>query len=123
MPWMVVSILLGAVGQVLLKVSARNLHRLTAGNGPVSQSLLRLVAMPVMWVGIVLFAVSMLLWIKALTTAPLGLAYPMVSLGYVVVAVLSWIFFGESVTMWQILGIATIIVGVIVLGASQGRAL
>lgn len=115
LPWIVTSIVLGSIGQVLLKVAARQLGTLTLGNGPLVGTLLRLVANPYVWFGVLLFVTSMIMWIKALTTTSLASAYPMVAGGYVLVLIISALFLGEKIDGGLALGCAIICVGVIVL--------
>jgi multidrug transporter EmrE-like cation transporter len=57
-------------------------------------------------------------WIMALSRVEVSLAYPMLSIGYVVNAVAAWYLFGEALTAQRMIGIGTIIVGVIVLARS-----
>lgn len=54
----------------------------------------------------------MLLWIVVLSKFELSYAYPMLSLGYVFVALGAWLFLGETISPIQWLGIFTIMVGV-----------
>lgn len=115
LPWIITSIFLGAIGQVLLKVAARRMGTLSLGTGPLLPTLLRLASTPYVWMGVVLFAVSMVLWLKALTTTSLASAYPMVAGGYVVVLLLSALFLGEKMTGGIALGCGIICLGVLVL--------
>ena len=57
-------------------------------------------------------------WIAAMTRLPLSLAYPMVSLAFVLVLVASGLFFHEPITPLKIAGTALIILGIAV--GSQG---
>jgi multidrug transporter EmrE-like cation transporter len=50
-----------------------------------------------------------------LTRVDVTIAYPMLSIGYVIAALLAWQFFGESLSATRVLGIAIILVGVVVL--------
>jgi drug/metabolite transporter (DMT)-like permease len=111
LPWLAVSILLGSVGQFLLKLAAQQLGQLSLAPA----SLARLALSPFVWAGVVLFASSMVLWIKVLTAAPLATAYPLVSLSYVVVLLLSWAFLGEPITGLKVAGIVAIMLGVALL--------
>lgn len=52
------------------------------------------------------------MWILALSRAPVSVAYPMLSIGYVVNAVAAWMLFGESITAQKLVGIGFIVVGV-----------
>lgn len=68
--------------------------------------------------GIISYGVSFLLWIKVLSKVELSYAYPMVSLGYVLVMIFSYFFFKENVTPIRILGVAFIMIGVILVARS-----
>ncbi len=64
---------------------------------------------------LVCYAVSVIVWILALSRVQVSIAYPMLSLGYVVVAVATWWLFGEPLTPTKIAGIGVIILGVVIL--------
>ena len=64
------------------------------------------------FIGLIFFGTSFLLWIKVLTKNELSYAYPMVSLGYVIVTIASFIIFNETLSLNKILGIVIIIFGV-----------
>ena len=48
----------------------------------------------------------------ALSRVQVSVAYPLLSVGYVVNAIAAWYLFGEAVTPMRLTGIAVIIVGV-----------
>jgi drug/metabolite transporter (DMT)-like permease len=54
-------------------------------------------------------------WLIALSRVSVNVAYPMLSLGYVMAAVLAWVVFGERLNPIQMIGIAVIILGVYML--------
>ncbi len=64
---------------------------------------------------LVCYAVSVVVWILALSRVQVSIAYPMLSLGYVAVAFATWWLFGEPLTTNKLAGIAVIIVGVVIL--------
>jgi multidrug transporter EmrE-like cation transporter len=59
-----------------------------------------------------------LAWIGAVSKLPLSHAYPFMSLAFVLVLILSGLFFQESITLPKIIGMALIITGIVV--SSQG---
>jgi multidrug transporter EmrE-like cation transporter len=61
---------------------------------------------------------SVVIWIMALSRLDVSLAYPMLSIGYVVNAVAAWQLFGEPLTFQRLIGIGTIIVGVLLVARS-----
>ena len=113
-----VSVAIGAIGQFLLKLAARSLGSVSLFGPSFVASIARLAVNPYLLVGLVCFVSSMLLWVKVLTSAQLNTAYPLVSLGYVLVAILSWVALGETLSVRQIIALALIIIGVTVLGTS-----
>ena len=58
------------------------------------------------------------MWILGLSRWDVTIAYPMLSLGYVVNAFLAWYLFGEVLSVQRLIGIAIILVGVLVLARS-----
>ena len=58
------------------------------------------------------YVVSLAFWILALSRVEVSVAYPMVSIGFALNAVLAWWMLGEAVTPIRMLGIGIIIVGV-----------
>jgi multidrug transporter EmrE-like cation transporter len=68
--------------------------------------------------GIACYAVSLVVWILALSKTPVSVAYPMVSLGFALNAGLAWWLLGESVTPMRMAGIGVIIVGVVLVARS-----
>ncbi len=61
------------------------------------------------------YAISVVVWILALSRVQVSIAYPMLSLGYVVVAFATWWLFGEALTPAKLAGIGVIILGVVIL--------
>ena len=68
--------------------------------------------------GLACYVVSVVVWIMALSRVEVSIAYPMLSVGYVVNALAAWYLFGEAVTPTRLAGIAIIIVGVFVVARS-----
>jgi multidrug transporter EmrE-like cation transporter len=62
--------------------------------------------------------VSVVVWIMALSRVEVSIAYPMLSIGYIVNALLAWWLFGEAVGVQRLVGIGIIIVGVIIIARS-----
>lgn len=71
-----------------------------------------------LYVGLGLYVISAALWILALATVPLSIAYPFLGLSYVGVAGVSVIALGEWLTPAQWLGIALVIAGVVTVALS-----
>ena len=55
---------------------------------------------------------SVLVWMAVLSRVEVSVAYPMVSIGYIIVGVAGWYFFGESLSTLRVAGIFVIFLGV-----------
>lgn len=111
-----ISIALAIVGQLLMKYGM-----MMFGQFAVSELLSKFFPMifqPFVFLGILSFAVSSVFWLVVLSRMDLSLVYPMVSIGYIVVAIFSSMFFGESVSLIRWIGIITICVGVFLISRS-----
>lgn len=61
------------------------------------------------------YGLSVVVWILALSRVQVSIAYPMLSLGYVVNAVAAWFLFNEAFNLPKVLGIGVIILGVVII--------
>jgi len=109
-------VLLNAAAQLLLKAATRMSGALVSDAGNISWSaadgLLRTAPL---WAGLACYGISVLLWLGALSRVPVSIAYPMLSIGYVVNAFAAAILFGEALTVAKMSGILLIVAGVVVL--------
>jgi multidrug transporter EmrE-like cation transporter len=112
-----ISVFLGAIGQVLVKYGAVNLNLNFTIKYLIPSILSILKNLPVM-LGVISYGLSFLLWIKVLSKVELSYAYPMVSLGYIITMVFSYFLFKENISFIRILGVAFIMLGVILVSRS-----
>ncbi|MFQ5435742.1 MAG: SMR family transporter [Anaerolineae bacterium] len=104
------AILLGVVGQILLKQGMRKRP---------SFQLRQLISLITDWAvvgGFASYGLSTLIYLKSLEQLDLSLAYPTVSLGYVVVILASRWLFGEKVSWVRWTAVAIICLGVALVG-------
>ena len=125
MSWITWALILTGVGlnaaaQLLLKVATRPLAHFSEFNAETLwQAVVVLFRSAPFWAGMFCYAASVCVWLGALSKAPVSTAYPMLSLGYVVVAAVSVAWLGESMAPAKMLGIALICVGVILVSRSS----
>jgi multidrug transporter EmrE-like cation transporter len=100
-------VLLNAAAQLLLK----------AGTNAMPLGM-RLALEPHILGGLACYAVSVVVWIIALSRVPVSIAYPMLSIGYVVNAIAAWYLLGEAVTPMRMAGIGIIVLGVFIVARS-----
>ena len=63
-------------------------------------------------IGLLLYFVASALWVVILSKEELSFAYPLIALGYIFTAVLASLLFNESLTLFRIVGILSIALGV-----------
>jgi multidrug transporter EmrE-like cation transporter len=114
----VLGVLLNAMAQLALKASVSHLGAIPLDItqiGPVAEQLLR---EHWLWVGLSCYAISLVVWLLALSRVDVGIAYPMLSIGYVVNVLAAWAWLGENLDANRLAGIGIILLGVYVLARS-----
>jgi len=112
-------VLLNACAQVLLKAGTNALGgaiHLTLSNA--FETFVRVASQLPILAGLACYALSLVVWIMGLSRTDVTIAYPMLSLGYVVAALGAWMFLGETISPQRLLAIAVIMVGVALLARS-----
>lgn len=111
----IVGVLLNAAAQILIKAGTNSI-------GYFEFSLENIV--PIGWklatewhivLALTCYVISVVIWILALSRVQVSIAYPMISLGYVVGALAAWWLFGEALNPTKVVGIGVIILGVIII--------
>jgi len=108
------SIVLGACAQIFLKRGVG--HQQLAGG---ARSYLSLIRSGWVWAWGICFLFATGLWMVAISAMQVSYAFPLLSVGYLVVAVLSIVFLKERVPASRWVAIAVITVGVALIFKSQ----
>lgn len=111
-------VLLNAVAQLLLKAGTNTLGVITPTLANALPLTGAIATNPHFIGGFACYGISVLVWILALSRVPVSIAYPMLSIGYVVNAFAAWQLFGETLSSGRWLGIGFIMVGVYLLARS-----
>jgi multidrug transporter EmrE-like cation transporter len=111
-------VMLNAVAQLALKAATNRLGTVSLALATLFSTGLRLAGQPFIWLGLCCYGISVAAWIAALSRVEVSLAYPFLSLGYVVNAIAAWYLFGEALNAQRIAAIVVIIVGVWLLARS-----
>jgi multidrug transporter EmrE-like cation transporter len=111
-------VLLNAVAQLLLKAGTNRMGEFAFAVENIVPVGLRIASNPYILGGVACYVVSLVVWIMGLSRVPVSVAYPMLSIGYVLNAVAAWILFGESLTAQKLVGIGFIVVGVYLVARS-----
>lgn len=111
-------VLLNAVAQLALKASVSDTGVISLDMQSLFSSAGSLVSNLWLWMGLICYGISVIVWILALSRVDVSIAYPMLSIGYIVNAVAAWHLFDEPMNIGKIVGIGIIILGVYILARS-----
>ena len=111
-------VLLNVTAQLLLKAGTLRVGEFAFTADNIVPIGLQLATQPFILAGLACYVVSVVVWILGLSRVPVSIAYPMLSIGYVVGAMAAWYLFGESLTAQKMVGIGFIIIGVYLVAKS-----
>lgn len=111
-------VLLNATAQLLLKAGTNRVGEFAYSLANLVPIGSKLALSPYIAGGLACYVVSVVVWILALSRVPVSVAYPMLSIGYVVNALAAWALFGESLGAQKMVGIAFIVAGVFLVARS-----
>jgi drug/metabolite transporter (DMT)-like permease len=116
--YIMISVLAGAVGQIMLKKGMSSMGPLTFAFSELGSILLRIGTNPFVIGGLAIYVSGTLFWLMALSRVDLSFAYPFASLSYVVMLVASWLLFRENISGMRLLGTLVIGLGVFLISRS-----
>ena len=111
-------IMLNALAQLLLKAGTNAVGAIHLSAGNLLPTAVKLATQLPIIGGLSCYVVSVMVWIIGLSRVDVTIAYPLLSLGYIVNAVGAWYFLGETMSAQRLLAVGVIIVGVALLARS-----
>ena len=105
-------VILNAIAQLLLKAGTNSVGQIELAAGSLAPVATRLAFEPHILGGMLCYGVSLIVWLIGLSRIEVSVAYPMLSLGYVLNAAAAWYWFDEAIGPMRIAGIGAIILGV-----------
>ena len=109
------SVVLAGFAQITLKTGVNHVTD-ASGGGELhlnADSLKSLLSSPIIWGGLVLFGLSAIVWLFALSRASLSFAYPFAALSYVLIVLFSVLVLHEDVPVLRWVGVAFIVTGIL----------
>jgi multidrug transporter EmrE-like cation transporter len=110
--FLMTGVLLNAAAQLLLKAGTNVTGVITLTRDNWTETLAGMATEGHFIAGVVFYGASLVVWIIGLSRVPVSIAYPMLSVGYIVNAIAAHYLFGEAVTISRWLGIGFIVLGV-----------
>ena len=114
----ITGVLLNAVAQLALKASVNETGIINLDMQSLLSSATSLATNMWLWLGLFCYAISVVVWILALSRVDVSIAYPMLSIGYIVNALAASQLFNEPLGLGKVVGIGVIMLGVYILARS-----
>lgn len=111
-------VLLNAAAQLFLKAGTNAIGHFEFQLENIIPIGMKVAFQPWILAGLACYVVSLVVWILGLSRVSVSVAYPMLSIGYVVNAAIAYYWLGEAVTPMRLVGIGIIIVGVYIVARS-----
>ncbi len=111
-------VMLNAGAQLLLKAGVTPLGELSVGLHNLLPTVVKVLMQWPIVAGLACYVVSVGVWIVGLSRVEVSIAYPMLSMGYVINALLAWWLFGEALGPMRWAGMLLILAGVVVMARS-----
>ncbi len=110
---LLVTVSLNVFGQLMMKRGMSSVGVITGDLGMLADSLTRAVMNPFVLAGVASYGVSTIFWLVLLSRVELSYAYPALSMGYVLITLVSAFLLGEQVSAMRWAGVFIIVTGVI----------
>jgi len=104
-------VILGVIAQLAMK-KGMNMIGAVGLKDVFSKEVFSIIFQKYVFVGMVLYFLASLIWLVTLSQAELSFVYPLISVGYIITAILSWFLFKENLTIFRFFGILLICGGV-----------
>lgn len=115
---LLVAIAMSTTGELLLKHGMNMVGVLSLAPGDIVPMLFKAFTNPFVFAGFALIFGGSIFWLAVISRVDLSWAYPMLSLGYIIVVIESWIILNEPVTALRLAGVLIICLGVFILSRS-----
>lgn len=108
-------VMLNAAAQILMKSGTNAIGHFDFSASNILPIGLKLATEWHIIVALCCYGISVVVWILALSRVPVSIAFPMLSMAYVVNAVAAWYLLGEAFNPTKLVGMGVIILGVIII--------
>jgi drug/metabolite transporter (DMT)-like permease len=116
--YILISVVGGAVGQIMLKQGMNMIGPITISVGSFLRMLWVMGTNVYVFSGLAIYVLSVVFWLAALSRVDLSYAYPFASLSYLVMLVASWGIFDEKISVVRMVGTLVVCIGVLIIARS-----
>ena len=121
---LVVALVLNATANLMIRAGAKAIQAQHPGDAavPILASMKAAVVNPWIIGGVMCFGLNLAAYKYALTKFPVSWAYPiMVGAGYAIIVCVAAVWFSERLSVWQMVGVGVILVGVCIVASGMGK--
>jgi drug/metabolite transporter (DMT)-like permease len=113
---LLLSVVFASCGQVLFKkgMALLGTQNISANMSNMFRTLISIVFSPWVFTGLVLYGLSTLLWLFALSKTTLNYAYPFTILTFILVMAASYFIFSETIPLNRMIGAGVICIGILI---------
>ena len=108
-------VMLNAAAQILMKLGTNAIGHFEFSAENILPIGLKLATEWHIIVALFCYAISVVVWILALSRVPVSIAFPMLSMAYVVNAIAAWYLLNEAFNPVKLVGMGVIILGVVII--------
>ena len=112
------SVFLNSSAQLSMKKGMIIVGEITGGMQGFASALPNMITNIYLWISAVCYMMSIVLWLVVLSKTDVSYAYPFLSIGYVLSAVVGYFAFHEAFTPVSVIVIAVICIGVVLISRS-----
>ena len=112
------SVALNAFAQLFIRQGMLKLGKISLNAEQIFNMVLAVFTNIYLLAGMFSYAISIILWMVVLSKVNVSIAYPFLSIGYIITAVLAYFILQEPLTLQKIIGILIICLGVFILTRS-----
>ena len=116
--YVLISVCFNVFGQYSMKQGMQKFGEVTFDNN-ILATIMKMFLLPNVILGLLFYAVSTVFWLIALSKIELSVAYPMLSMGYILLMIISYFLLNESITVYKVVGTLLVVAGVTVYSSGQ----
>jgi len=116
---LLVSVTFNVTANILLKKGVLAFGGISGQKANLIPELLKAIATPYLWIGLTLYGMSFLIWLRVLTFNDLSRAYPIfATIVFLTTTVGSMIFLKENISILRVIGMVIMLAGIYIVARS-----
>ena len=117
---LIIAPVMGTIGQTLLKLGMLRVGKIRLSTfDQIVKTIIQMIVVPEVLLAIPLYVAGFFLWLVILTKVDLSVAYPFLSLSYILIFLSSWLILGEEIVPIRWIGLGFVSIGLLFVGFSQ----